>query len=341
VITQAKLFGREDSIEALEAPEVVGRGQASRRIGARDLIEFGRCPRRWLETADPEERLPADGPSLTEWLALDPAACAQWNTRRPDTYEAMRLECPKCNSVGPAKVCTRCGQRRRNVVAPRAWSSAAKVCAAWIEKAEKSGQRIAAPGDYDRALLGANAVLRDKCVQATLTRSLHLRTLHGIWQDQGSETEIPVWSRASLVPSGGNVSYPALAQITESRNVDPKVWESAAVAYGLHLHAALTLALWNKAADADVREYLWIVVEKDEPRVVARRRASQELLHEGRTRVAELMSAYARCLKTGLWPRFEAEDGEGFTGWPLVALQPWMTSGAGPHGGYFAPDLTS
>jgi hypothetical protein len=84
-------------------------------------------------------------------------------------------------------------------------------------------------------------------------------------------------------------------------------------------------------------EHLWIVVERDEPRLVARRRASRELLAEGRKRLADLAAAYAQCLKLQRWPRFEPESGDGLGPWGPVDIQPWMTSGAGPHGGYFAP----
>ena len=86
-----------------------------------------------------------------------------------------------------------------------------------------------------------------------------------------------------------------------------------------------------------VREHLWIVVEKDAPRLVARRRASPELLAEGRKRLTELLACYATSLQTGVYPRFEPEGDTTLNGWGLVALQPWMTNGTGPHGGYFAP----
>jgi hypothetical protein len=80
------------------------------------------------------------------------------------------------------------------------------------------------------------------------------------------------------------------------------------------------------------------VQERDEPWLVGRRRPSQELLNEGRTRFEELMAAYARALASGRWPQFDAVSTDGLDGWPLVALQPWMSTGAGPHGGYFAPE---
>ena len=39
----------------------------------------------------------------------------------------------------------------------------------------------------------------------------------------------------------------------------------------------------------------------------------------------------------GVRPRFEPDGDQTVNAWALVAPQPWMTAGSGPHGGYFAP----
>ena len=149
------------------------------------------------------------------------------------------------------------------------------------------------------------------------------------------------WSGSGGAPTAGCLestrTVPAIVQLVECRNADPRYWEGVAYSTGLHIAAALRLALWNKQATADVREHLWIVVERDAPRLVARRRAAPELLEEGRVRLAELMSVYARCLKAGTWPSFEPGGDTTLEAWAPVTIQPWMTNGAGPHGGYFAP----
>ena len=336
MITSAILYGREQSTAVL-TPPALPRGDAKRPINAADLTAFGRCPYRWQRAEEPEDPLIERGPCLTEWLALDVTQAAQHFIRRPDTYEALKLECPKCGSAGPANVCTRCGQRRRNVVKARPWNSSAKVCAAWIEKADNAQRHVIPGPEWDRAHLGAQAVLADAAIQAILPSCVHLRTLGGIWRDEATGVEIPVWARGTLVPASESATNPVLALLVEARNADPGVWEGYAYSAGLHIQAALLMALWNKLDVQDVREHLWIVVEKDAPRLVARRRASQELLAEGRKRLAELLACYATSLQTGVYPRFEPEGDTTINGWGLVALQPWMTNGTGPHGGYFAP----
>ena len=41
----------------------------------------------------------------------------------------------------------------------------------------------------------------------------------------------------------------------------------------------------------------------------------------------------------GTWPGFEPGDDLTLEAWAPVTIQPWMTNGAGPHGGYFAPTV--
>jgi len=339
VIIRAHLYGRGQSLAVLATDTLGPRGFLERRLSATDLLEFGRCPWRWRWGTDPENYLAAHGPTLTELLSFDEGLAAQYLVRRPDTYESMKLECPKCQSEGPAKICTKCGQRRKHVVRPRPWSSAAKVCAAWVAKVEEQRRTIVSGGEWDRAALGAAAVRKDTSVMTAARSCETLRTLFGYWKDEATGFEIPVWARATLCPREQSIIQPVLVSLQEVRNADPAIWESYAYNTGAHIRAALLLELWNKLDVEDCHEHLWIVVEKDAPRLVARRRASLELLNEGRNRLAELMAAYAQSLKKDYWPRFEPDVEGLLPAWPLVALQPWMTSGMGPHGGYFAPQV--
>jgi hypothetical protein len=337
VIVEAHLYGREQSTAVLETDTIGVRGTNDRRVGATDLIEFGRCPWRWRWGADPERFMADRGPTLTEWLSFDEVSAKRYLVRRPDTYEAAKLECPRCQSEGPAKVCKKCGLRRKGVVRPRTWNSAAKVCAEWAQKVEEQRRTAIAPAEWDRALAGAESVRAEKCVMGLARGCDYLRTLFGTYEDESTGLQIPLWSRATLVPRSASARQPVLVSLVETRNADPSIWEGSAFATGAHIRAALLMELWNKLENEDCREHLWILVEKEAPRLVARRRASQELLKEGRTRLAELLAAYARALFDGHWPKFEPEGNDKLEAWQMCALQPWMTSGAGPHGGYFAP----
>jgi hypothetical protein len=53
------------SVEVFGEAEPLERHRPGRRISARDLVEFGRCPMRWARTDDPEDWFTERGPSLT------------------------------------------------------------------------------------------------------------------------------------------------------------------------------------------------------------------------------------------------------------------------------------
>jgi hypothetical protein len=306
-------------------------------VTARDLVDFGRCPRRWVLTDWPEDPVAELGPSLTEWLAVGPPNLGEEFVRRPDTYEAMVLRCPKCNSAGPAKVCRKCGVSRRHVVEPRPWSGAAKQCAAWTQKQEALGTRIVPAGEWDRALMGATTMRGDKAVEALIRSSDPLVTFTANWRDEPTGLEIPLLVPVTLVPREGTPMDHAIAVYVEVRNADPKAWEPSLTGSGVLVHAALALQVVNKALGQARRHVVWMVVEREAPRLTARRRAAAELLELGRTSLEALTAAYARCVKAGWWPNFEAAGGDTLDAWPESHVEPWMTAGMGADGGFFAP----
>lgn len=337
MIKSAYIHGREDSTQAILSLKPALRGQSARPLGVTDLIQFGRSPWRWRHAPDPDDMLVAHGPTLGEWLAFDEKQAENHFVARPSTYEGMRLECPTCGSFGPAASCTKCGQRRRNVVRARPWSSAAKQCAAWSEKHIAAGRRIVSPKDWDRATGAAEHLTQHQGVKVLVEDAMRLRTMDGFWDDEATGFLIPVWARATLLPAAVSAAIPALVQVVVTRDACPASWDSKAYLAGLHIGAALALYLFNQASAANVREFLWIAVEEDPPHLMSLRRASPELLDQGRRTLTALLAAYALALQRDTWPTFTEGDGTKLEHWEQVSPLPWLTAGTGDSGGYFAP----
>ena len=232
---------------------------------AQALMDFGRCPWRWVHSPDPEDWLAAEGPTLLEWVALDTGQAARFFIRRPETYEAMILQCPRCGSPGPAKSCTKCGTLRRNVVKPRPWSNAAKYCSKWTQKREEQALKIIPAAEWDRAAGQSATLLLDEAVKAFIPSCDRLRLVQAEWADEATNTQITLRARISLVPIHEDADQVALGQLVEARNADPSVWESSAWASGAHIRAALALDLWNSLSYVECKEFLWLVVEHDRP----------------------------------------------------------------------------
>jgi len=311
------------------------RGHCDRRLNADDLIAFGRCPARWHRTPDGDDPLTDRGPSLTEWLAFGSDLAPTFFVKRPDTYEALVLRCPKCNSRGPARVCRKCGLARRHVVELRPWSTAATACADWAARHEEQNRRVIPTNQWDLCALAVQQMRDDPAIAGLNEDSARFVTTHGVWRDDATGLEFPLESRVTLTPDEGTPMDNALVGYAEVRNADPVAWEYWLSSSGAALSAALALLLHNGATKGCRNQFLWIVVERDAPRLVCRRRAAQELLAAGRTSLSALLGAYAQCLARQRWPSFEDHDKNDISAWTETHVQTWCTTSA--DGGFFAP----
>jgi hypothetical protein len=80
---------------------------------------------------------------------------------------------------------------------------------------------------------------------------------------------------------------------------------------------------------------VWVLVERDTPHIIGRRRTSPEMLAAGRTALATLMAAYAKCVATGLWPAFDPLVPQSEDSWSPFHLEAWMTQGTGGAQSFF------
>ena len=128
-----------------------------------------------------------------------------------------------------------------------------------------------------------------------------------------------------------------------TRDASPYAWASRAYKGGTHIVAALLQDLYAAATNDPRAMHVWVLLEREPPHVLGRRRTTPEMLAAGRSARDELMAAYAKCLKTGIWPAFDPLLPGADAAWSEFHLEPWMTQGDGQTGGYFAvshaPDL--
>lgn len=335
MITQAEIVASPAAPDIFNLP-AQPRGLADYPLRARDLIAFGQSPCRWVKTPPSELPTRVELLHLVRSLHLSPATAAPKYARRPETYEAMRLTCPKCKSAGPAKVCTKCGQTRRNVVETRPWSSAAKHCLDWVHQAEKQGLRVVPTGDWDAAAHIVEMLMDDANIAELREQSDPLVAIQGIWTDTETGVKIPVRSLVDYAPRPGGTLDNTLASLTLTRDASPNRWAGVAYALGHHIHAALLHALYAAATGEPRPVHLWAIAERDQPHLTARRRGSAELMLAGNQTLERLLNAYAKCLRADVWPSFDLIGQGSLSAWSEVFLEPWMTESDGRAQSFFA-----
>jgi hypothetical protein len=339
MITEATIVS-QNLFPSRVAPHDPPHGDPLRILTARDIVQFGRSPRRWQltePTVDPPKVTPYE---LGRTLALAGEQRTHPFVRRPDSMQAMRNTCPKCESRSPAKVCLKCGVARRNVVVTVPFSGAVPECAAWV-KGHEDQNRITLTGNtFDAGTEIAAACMNDPLIGQLDECSDHLVLIHGLWHDLASGLDIPVETLIDLIPRTGSQWDQCLCTIDVTQDSTPNAWALRAQYRGLHIRAALAQML-HAAATGDAREkHLWALVESGGGHMTGHRQAAAAMLHEGRSALQSLLAAYAVCVQTQVWPAFDPPPTASMDSWTEVHLEPWMIDPRQGGAGYFAVSAT-
>ena len=342
MITTAAVTGTNAPPTALAIPAQT-RGEPDYPVDGWDLLAFGRSPDRWVNTPKPEPDPKPDFSELVRMLHLTPQIAPAHYIQRPATYQAMFNVCPSCGSASAARICRACNLARTNVTEQRPWTGTAKYCVAWSEDAHRRNLRIVPIDAWEKATAAVARLNADTEIADLLNQSSKQLTLTGTWHDADTNLDIPVRSLLSYAPAGGRSHDDKLGSLAITRDASPLTWAGSAYHRGKHIVAALKQDLYAAATNDPRPTHVWVLVERDEPHIIGRRRTSPEMLIAGRTALDQLMAAYAKCLKTGLWPAFDPDLPGAQEAWSAFHLEPWMTQGDGGATAFFgvtnAPSL--
>jgi hypothetical protein len=342
VIIRASITATDSPPRSLAIPDQ-SRGARDYPLDGWDLLAFGRSPDRWVNTPKPEPDERPDFGEIVCMLHLTPQLAPAHYIQRPATYQAMFNVCPNCGSASAAKICRACNAARTNVTEQRPWSASAKYCAAWTEDAHRRNLRIVPVDAWDKAATAVARLNADSEIADLANQSAKQLCLSGVWHDPETNLEIPLRAMLSYAPLGGRSHDDKLGSLTITRDASPLAWSASAYNRGRHIVAALKQDLYAAATSDPRPTHVWVLVERDEPHIIGRRRTSPEMLLAGRTGLDDLMAAYAKCLKTGLWPTFDPNLPGAQEAWSRFHLEPWMTQGDGRAATYFgvtnAPSL--
>ena len=334
MITRASITGTDAPPRALAVPEQT-RGALDYPLDGWDLIKFGESPDRWVNTPKPEKEDKPDFAEVVRLLHLTPHLAPSHYIQRPATYQAMFMTCPICGSSSSAKVCRTCNTARANVTEQKPWTGTAKYCVAWTQDALRRGLRIVSEGEWEKASLAVARLNADSEIADLHQQSSHQVVLTGVWHDPVTKLDIPLRSLLAYAPSGGQSHDDKLGSLSITRDASPTYWAGSAYSRGQHIVAALKHDLYAAATHDPRPTHVWVIVERDAPHILGRRRTTPEMLVAGRKALEDLMGAYAQCLKSGKWPAFDPCIPGAPESWGQFHLEPWMTQGDGRAQLYF------
>lgn len=296
-ITSARVVGDDVTYEEY-SHQVVDRGHRDYRMGRSDLLDFARCPHKWLVGYTSEDTEATEWGQLFEAIVIYPDRVKDNFAVCPETYPDKK--------TGEAKP----------------WTFAALYCKAWRE--DQGKKQIVKGETFTQAQNAAKFFFARPELARFVKSSRKQVMVEGTWEDKETAMTIPLKGLIDLVPSAE--SFPdSLGDIKTTRSAEPRTWSRDVFQYGLHVQAALYLDLWNKATGQQRTTFHHLISESGPPWEPAQRILSQDFVTLGRMTYVEILKRYSRSLKDGNWSGYDTDEaGTVWQGWLITEPEAWM-----------------
>lgn len=281
------------------------RGQPDYVMSRGDLVEFSRCPSRWVRGYEGD-----GGSKATTWgstidaLLLDPLNAGSRIAIYPETYPAD-------------------GKKGETIEKP--WSNNATFAKEW--KKSHGDKLFLKQEEADEAQSAVGLIRSHADLAAMIDSGRKQVFVMAEYHDAAMDIVIPVKGMIDLVPEAHPFGK-SLVDFKTCVSAGERDWQQAVYYRGYQVQAAMYLDLWNAATGEDRTDFLHILQENYPPYEVAKRILSAEYLELGRSKYQNALARYAECLKSGEWPSYDdCIQTPAIHGFRIVEPMPWMIMG--------------
>ena len=185
---------------------------------------------------------------------------------------------------------------------PKKWNANSNWCKDWLKRKRIEGMIPLSRTDYDNAHAAAAALAKHPLIAPVLKDCETELTL--ITRDETND--VYVRCRFDVVPKGD-----FLADCKFTGQLDDQ-WPKHAYNSGYHIQAGFNLLVWNACCGADTPKtgFKFLVVENKPPFDVRVFTCTPEFIEAGRAEAIRLLTVYAECERTGIWPGSPAVETE-------------------------------
>lgn len=304
IFQNAKIVGSGIDPEAYHRTDIK-RGERDFPMGRSALMEFARCPSRWIRGYKSKDTDSTEWGDLMDCLALSRNRMTEKYSITPEIYPA------------PTKT-------EPDLVKPWNWN--ATYCKEW--RAKQNGATCITPAELYDASTALDVLRADDAVDALLSDSATQVLIVGEYRDGETGIRVPVKALIDLVPDREISDFRhCLADFKTSFTADGKRWARLAFDRGYHVQAAFYLDLFNAATGEERESWLNVVQENFPPYEVASPipLLSQEFVELGRMQYQQALRDYCRCLDSGEWPSY-APTKLVIAPFQIIEPEPWMVS---------------
>ncbi len=268
-----------------------------------ELMEFNRCPHRWLMGFKSDETKSTEWGSLLDCMALTPERFGDEFAVTPAEYPAT----PK---------------RKDDPIEMKPWNKNATYCKEWEDG--QDGKAIVKPDLLTEVKDAVKMLMADEQIKNLVAVSKSQIMVVGIFPDGETGLQIPVKGLLDLVPSVGSSYCKSIADLKTCATASPFPWTRAVFEHGYHVQAAFYLDLWTSATGEDRDTFLHVLQENYAPWEVGKRLLSQDFLELGRQTYVAALKRYCQCLSNNSWPGYDTEGKMVLNGWNLTSPEAWM-----------------
>lgn len=281
------------------------RGDADYVMSRGELMEFARCPSRWI--AGYRE----DGNDSTDWGTL------------VDTILLSDKDFEEVYAISPATY-TAEPKKKGDEPEVKPWNNNAIVCRDWNKEQLAMGRIVIKEEEHNEAHIACDRLWEDKQVRELIKGSQNQMMITGTYVDPVTALEVPLKVMIDIVPAIASPFFgKCLADFKTAKNASVREWAKAVFNHDYDCQAALYLDLCVAATGEDRDSFLHVVQESFPPYEIGKRLLSQEFIQVGRNKYLMALRRYCECLKSGIWPGYD--DG-GLNGWTLSEPEHWMAT---------------
>lgn len=279
-LTNAKVVGAGIDPNAYHRQEVP-RGDKSYVMSRGDLMEFARCPRRWLKGYQSDGSTSTEHGTLIDGMVLDAAKFVERFKVTPETYTDAKT-----------------GEQKP-------WNWNANVCKAWREEA--NGATVVKHDHFVRAKEAVSVLRSNPVIVQLLDQSQHQVMVVAEWHDKATGLVVPIKRLIDIVPNQQSGFSKSLWDLKTAASAATHPWKRSVFEHGYHVQAAMDLDAYTAATGEDRIDYRHIVQENYEPWETDMCLLSAEFVELGRMQYVSALVNYCKCLASGEWPGYEAQ----------------------------------
>lgn len=271
------------------------RGESDFVMSRSDLMEFHRCPARWIKGFKHKTTDEMDWGSLLDATTLQPESFDQLYAITPETYEAK-------------------GKRKDDPTEQKPWNWNAEVCKAWRSEQQARGRVAVHHDDYKAVLKARSELISHVEIARLITESDRQVMCMATYQDKATGIEVAVKILIDILPWASSANWHAcLADLKSGGSASPAKWEYHVTDFDLDAQAGLYLDVYEAATHEGRGSFLHPCQENYPPYHAELHILDPSYIYLGRMKYQAALKFYAQCLKSNLWPGYPGDKLAGCT----------------------------